>query len=98
MNDHRNDGHKTNYGPYKSQKRRQSKQLKIMHRRRKGLVLRSNVKHSSDSEKKANHFKQKTTGSIKIWDFRRGTCNLPSETTAMQKTKVSIVIKQKCRK
>ena len=48
-----------------------------------------------NSEKKTNHFKIKTRGIDKDMGFRRGACNLPSETTAMQRTNAPIVRKQK---
>ena len=64
-------------------------------RQRKGLALRSIVKHRSDSEKKANHRKakglgNKTAESARIRAFRRGVCYLPSETTATQNNNAPI--------
>ena len=48
-----------------------------------------------NSEKKTNHFKNKTRRIGKDMGFRRGACNLPSETAATQRTNASIVRKQK---
>ena len=44
-----------------------------------------------NSEKKTNHFKIKTRGIDKDMGFRRGACNLPSETATTQRTKTPIV-------